>query len=71
MERVFTGIESAPSLDETVKIMDEMDRLLIEMKEMMAVIKGILGEEIEHQAHGSFSEDGIIFRPHGNVIHSS
>ncbi len=68
---VPTGIECKPSLDETVKIMDEMDHLLYEMKEMMAVIKRIPGEEIENQEYGSSIEDRITFRPPGNVIHSS
>ena len=50
IEREFTGIESKPSLDETVKTLDEIDRLLNEMKDTMRMIKSILGEEVEGQA---------------------
>ena len=40
-----TGIHAGASLDETVKLMNEMDRLLGEMKDTMRTIKRILGED--------------------------
>jgi hypothetical protein len=70
-ERAFTEIESKPLLDETVKIMDEMDHLLYEMQEIMALIKRILGEESKDQAHDFSTAKGIAFRPAGNIIHGS
>jgi hypothetical protein len=45
IESSVTGIKPNASLVETVKIMDEMDRLLNEMRETMSTIKSLLDEE--------------------------
>jgi len=66
-EKALKGFEAKPSFDETVKIMDEMERLLTEMKEMMSIIKGILGDEPEGQAYGASINDMAA----GNVIRGS
>ena len=45
IEKAPFETKNAPSHDETVKIMDGMERLLNEMQEMMDIIKRILCEE--------------------------
>ena len=62
IERKFTGVESKSSLDDAVKIMDRMDRVINEMKETMDIIKRVLGEEPEGEATLSFGEDKTLFR---------
>ena len=47
-ERANTGIDANPSIGDTVKILDEMDRLLNEMEDTMHVIKQLLGEESKY-----------------------
>jgi hypothetical protein len=70
-ERALTGIEAKPSFDETVRIMDEMERLLAEMKEMMSIIKGIVGDEPEGQAYSASINDRAALSRAGNVIRGS
>jgi hypothetical protein len=71
IERAFQGIEPKPSLDEAVKIMDEMDRLINEMKETIDIIKRIVGEESEVETTISCGEAKTPFVPFESFIHSS
>ena len=60
-----------PPLDGTVMIMNEMDRLLNEMKDTLNLIKRILNEDGEGEVQFSYVEDGKRHRPMENIIAGS
>jgi hypothetical protein len=65
------GINSEASLDETIKIMDEMERLLCEMKEILRTIQRIPGENIAGQPPRLSIGDNISYFPTEHVRQSS
>ena len=71
IQDALNGTGHKTSLDETVKIMDEMNRLINEMKETMDIIKRILGEEANGEAIMSSGEGKTRFGSFECFIHSS
>ena len=71
MNEASAGIKSKASFGETIKITDEMDRLLCEMKEIMRTIQRILGEETEEQPSRLSIEDNAPYFPSEHIMQSS